>query len=53
MLSFATTIHKVQGLTFPNVACDMEPSIFTGGMAYVALSRVSSLNNHFDYFFIT
>jgi hypothetical protein len=32
MLSFATTIHKVQGLTFPNVACDMEPSIFTGGI---------------------
>lgn len=36
MLSFPNTIHKI---------CDMGPSIFTGGMVYVALSRVSSLNN--------
>lgn len=45
ILSFATTVHKVQGLTLTNAVCDIGPSIFRGGMAYVALSRVSTLQN--------
>ena len=45
VLSYATTEHKVQGLTLPKAACDLGPHIFTGGMAYVALSRISTLND--------
>ena len=45
VLSFATTIHKVQGLTLNNAVCDKGPAIFRGGMAYVALSRVTTLQD--------
>ena len=42
-VSFAVTIHKVQGLTLKQAAVYIGPEIFNAGMAYVALSRVSSL----------
>jgi len=45
MLSFATTVYKVQGVTLKNAVCDIGTSIFKGGMVYVALSRVSTLQD--------
>ena len=47
ILSFSTTVHKVQGLTLANAVCDFGPSVFTAGMVYVVLSRVSSLKDIF------
>jgi len=44
-LSYAITIHKCQGLTLGDVLIDLGDSIFTDGMAYVALSRVRNLKN--------
>ena len=43
-VSYAVTIHKVQGLTVPEAAVDIGPNIFRAGMAYVALSRLPSSN---------
>ena len=44
-LAWAVTIHKMQGLTEPKVlAVDMK-NIFREGMAYVALSRTTKLDN--------
>ena len=43
-LSWAATIHKVQGLTLPAAAIDIGKRVFSDGMAYVALSRVTSVN---------
>ena len=45
VLSFATTVHKVQGLTVAKAVIDLGPSVFASGMAYVALSRVPSLSS--------
>ena len=42
-VSYAVTVHKVQGLTLKEAAIDIGSSIFTAGQAYVALSRVPSL----------
>lgn len=47
ILSFSTTVHKGQRLTLSNAVCDLGPSVFTAGMAYVVLSRVSSLKDIF------
>ena len=44
-LAFATTIHKVQGLTLDQIVVDMEGSShFNPGQAYVAFSRVKTLD---------
>ncbi len=45
-LCWACTIHKVQGMTLPQIVVSME-GIFKPGMGYVALSRVTSLDGLF------
>jgi ATP-dependent DNA helicase PIF1 len=46
-LSFANTIHKLQGATLDMAIMDLGSSIFTEGQTYVALSRVKSLDGLF------
>ncbi len=41
--AYAITIHKSQGQTYSNIACDID-RCFASGQAYVALSRCASLN---------
>lgn len=43
VLAYAITIHKSQGMTYKQIACDIT-RCFSPGQAYVALSRCSSLN---------
>lgn len=42
-LMYASTIHKVQGMTLDNVHLDLEKSAMALGQVYVALSRCKSL----------
>jgi hypothetical protein len=41
-LVWASTIHKVQGLTLPRVHADIGRNVFAPGMALVAISRTST-----------
>ena len=43
-LSWATTIHKVQGLTLDTIVVNMKGTRFNAGQIYVALSRVKSMS---------
>ncbi len=44
ILCWAATVHKVQGLSLDSAVMDIGKDVFEPGMAYVALSRVRTLN---------
>ena len=44
ILAYAVTIHKCQGLSLDCAIVDLSSKVFCAGMAYVAISRVRSLD---------
>ena len=47
ILAYAVTIHKCRGLSLDCAIIDLSAEVFSDGMAYVALSRVRSLDGLF------
>jgi ATP-dependent exoDNAse (exonuclease V) alpha subunit len=43
--AFAVTVHKVQGLTLPDISLNLDSQMFERGQAYVAISRCSNWND--------
>ena len=45
IVAYAVTVHKCQGLSLDCAIVDLTDAVFCAGMAYVALSRVRTLDS--------
>ena len=43
--AFALTVHKVQGLTLPDISLNLDTQMFEKGQSYVAISRCNNWKN--------